>query len=228
MVTVARRLGDLRDEVVFVGGAVLGLLIDDVAATAVRPTDDLDVIVEVSSRAGYYDLEARLRRLGFRPDISEGAPLCRWIVDEVVVDVMPTTAEILGFTNRWYAQATSHAIRREIAAGLMVRVASAPYFVAMKLEAFAGRGGGDLVASHDLEDVIAIVDGHAALVDEVSAASPDLRDYLRDRLGALLDDDAFLAALPGHLAGDTGSQARRPLVLARLRQLAGRDGSSSA
>ena len=147
MVTVARRLGDLRDEVVFVGGAVLGLLIDDVGATTIRPTDDLDVIVDVSSRVGYHALEARLRGLGFRSDTSAGAPLCRWLVDDVVVDVMPTTADILGVTNRWYGEATSPAIRRDIAPGLTVRVASAPCFVAMKLEAFAGRGGDDLVAS---------------------------------------------------------------------------------
>ena len=92
----------------------------------------------------------------------------------------------------------------------------------MKLEAFAGRGGGDLVASHDLEDVITVVYGHGSLADEVAAASTDLRDYLRDRIGTLLDDDAFLDALPGHLAGDAGSQARRPLGLARLHRLAGR------
>ena len=202
--------------------ALLGLLIDDAGAITVRPTDDLDVIIDVSSRVAYYGLEARLRGLGFRPDRSAGAPVCRWIVDDVTVDVMPTSIEILGFTNRWYADAMTHAVRRNIAPELAVRVATAPYFVGMKLEAYAGRGNGDVVASHDLEDIIAIVDGHASLVDEVEASSTLLRDYLRDRIGALLDDDASLAAVPGHLAGDAGSQARRPLVLARLHLLAGR------
>lgn len=98
--TVARRLGPLKDEVVFVGGSVLGLLIDDPAGAPVRPTDDVDVIVSVASRPAYSALSLRLLDLGFQPDTSEGAPLCRWIVENVVVDVMPAASEILGFANR--------------------------------------------------------------------------------------------------------------------------------
>lgn len=45
--TVAERLGPLRDRVVFLGGAAAGLLITDPAAETVRPTDDVDVIIEV-------------------------------------------------------------------------------------------------------------------------------------------------------------------------------------
>jgi hypothetical protein len=212
------------DEVVFVGGATLTLLVDDPAAPTVRPTDDRDLIVNASSWLAYETVGKRLRARGFEPDTSEGAPLCRWHVDDLKVDVMPTSAAILGFSNRWYPEAMSNAGRHELAPGLRVRVATAPYLVAMKLEAFAGRGGGDLVASHDLEDLLALVDDHTALVDEVESAEPDLRAYLAERIGALLDDEAFLDALPGHLAGDPASQARRPLVLERLGRIAMRQG----
>jgi hypothetical protein len=46
-------LGDLLDEVVFVGGATVGLWITDPAAPAPRPTKDVDVIVEVTSRGSF-------------------------------------------------------------------------------------------------------------------------------------------------------------------------------
>lgn len=49
--TVAKRLGPLLDRVVFLGGAATGLLITDTAAPDVRPTLDVDVVVEISSRA---------------------------------------------------------------------------------------------------------------------------------------------------------------------------------
>ena len=78
---VAKRLGDLRYEVAFVGGAVTGLLITDPGAPKVRVTDDVDAIVEVASRAKYYELAKRLRDLGFKEDTSEGAPPCRWLIE---------------------------------------------------------------------------------------------------------------------------------------------------
>ena len=152
-------------------------------------------------------------------DTREGAPICRWILEDIVVDIMPTSARVLGFTNSWYAEAMAHATRRELEPGLSIRVVTPPYFIATKLEAFADRGKGDFVASHDLEDIIAVIDGHEALVDEVAASSGALREYLAEQLGVLLQDDEFLAALPGHLAGDAASQSRRPVILARMKAL---------
>ena len=64
---VAERLGDLRDEVVFLGGATVGLLITDPATTTVRPTKDVDVIVEVGSYSKYATLHAQ-RQLETRAD----------------------------------------------------------------------------------------------------------------------------------------------------------------
>ncbi len=220
--TVARRLGDLKADVVFVGGAVLGLLLDDTGATPPRPTDDVDTIVDKTSKAQYDAMTLRLLALGFQPDTSEDAPLCRWIVEGVRVDIMPTSPEVLGFSNRWYPHAIRHAVEMEIEEGLTIRISTAPDFIAMKLEAFAHRGRGDFVASHDLEDVVAVVDGHEALVEEVEQSERALREYLVDRFGTLLDDESFVAAIPGHLAGDPASQARYSVVLDRLRRIARR------
>ena len=91
--------------------------------------------------------------------------------------------------------------------------------MATKLEAFADRGHGDFLASHDLEDITTIVDGRPELGDETAAASPDIRKHLSTQVKGLLESHAFHNALPGHLPGDSASQARVPLTLERLQRL---------
>lgn len=87
------------------------------------------------------------------------------------------------------------------------------------LDAFYGRGRGDIVASHDLEDIIAVVDGRPEIVSEVAAVSADVRDYIGAEIRALLENPDFVEALGGFLLPDAGSQGRRPLLEARLRAL---------
>jgi predicted nucleotidyltransferase len=219
---VAKRLGDLRDEVVFLGGATVGLLITDPAAAAVRSTKDVDVIVEVASWGEYAPLQERLRERGFTEDTEEGAPLCRWVIEGIKVDVMPTSEAILGFSNRWYSSAMKTAKSIQLTDEISIRLVTAPYFMVTKLEAFRSRGQSDYQLSHDLEDMIAVVDGRPALVDEIDHAGPDLSDYLRDGVGQLLDDAAFLEALAGHLPGDAESQRRLPTLVERMKRIAGR------
>jgi len=216
--SVARRLGPLVHEVVFVGGCATGLLITDEAAAEVRPTFDVDVIAEITSYAGYEDFSVRLRSLDFREDISEGAPRCRWLIDGMKLDVMPLDEKILGFTNRWYRAALEEAIEIEVEPTLRIRVITAPYFVATKLDAFQGRGRGDYTSSHDLEDLLAVVDGREAIIEEI-ARSGEVRFYIGDQFRSLLGTPAFVDALPGYLLPDASSQNRLPILLNRLREI---------
>jgi hypothetical protein len=126
-------------EIVFVGGCTTGLLITDPAASPVRVTDDVDVIVEVASYAEYARFSKRLRNLGFSEDSSEGAPICRWLIDQMTLDVMPTDETILVFSNRWYKPAIETAALVDLD-GFQLRVVTTPYFIGTKLEAFRGRG----------------------------------------------------------------------------------------
>jgi hypothetical protein len=92
-------LGDLVDkEVVFVGGATVGLWATDEATAEFRPTDDIDVIVEVASRNDYYRFEERLRALGFVNDDEDGV-ICRFRHEAqgLILDVLPTDPSILGY-----------------------------------------------------------------------------------------------------------------------------------
>ncbi len=215
---VARRLGPLLSEVVFVGGCATGLLITDEASAEVRPTFDVDVIAEITSYAGYEAFSERLRALGFQEDSSEGAPRCRWLIDDMKLDVMPVDEKILGFSNRWYRAAMDGAIVIEIEPALRIRLITAPYFVATKIDAFKGRGRGDYASSHDLEDLLAVIDGREAILEEIARAG-EVRFYIAEQFRTLLEIPAFVDALPGYLLPDTGSQNRLPILLNRLMEI---------
>ena len=136
------------------------------------------------------------------------------------MDIVPTEGAILGFTSRWARVAMDAPARYALPSGTSIRLVAAPVFLLMKLEAFASRGEGDFAASHDLEDVVAVVDGRASLLAEVAASPATVRAAVRDEIARLLAERAFTDALPGHLPGDSGSQARLGRVRATLDQLA--------
>ncbi|MCC7009927.1 MAG: hypothetical protein IT184_14060 [Acidobacteria bacterium] len=217
--TVLNLLRPLLEELVFVGGCATGLLVSDPAAGGIRPTKDVDAIVDVTSYTKYAALSERLRALGLAEDSTKGAPLCRWRYQELIVDVMPIDEEILGFSNRWYQQAIASAERRSIG-GMDFRLVTPVYFVATKFEAFHGRGTDDLAMSHDLEDVITLVDGRPELIAEIAAAGPAVREYIASEVRTLLNSQDFVDALPGFLLPDAGSQARRSKLVERLHSIA--------
>jgi predicted nucleotidyltransferase len=219
LLLAVEKLGELCDEMVFLGGCTTGLLITDQASPPVRETKDIDVIVEVTTRAEYYKLSESLRELGFKEDQSEGAPLCRWVMEGVILDVMPTDSEILGFSNIWYATAMKEAVEISLPNAKRIKVVTAPYFLATKLEAFAGRGNGDYLLSHDLEDLISVVDGRPEIIEEVRQTNEDVKTYLAEKFKLLLDDSRFIEALPGKVPGDESSQSRIPVIIERLEKL---------
>jgi len=216
----AQALGPICEDLVFLGGCATALLITDSAAPPVRVTRDVDTITEIASAAEYHSLGKRLRNHGFDIDPSKGAPICRWAGHGIILDVMPTDAKILGFTNVWYASAISSAVMFTLPSGVSIRLIEPAHFLATKLAAFDDRGDDDYVMSHDLEDVVCVLDGRPELDDEVLGAPPELSAYVCSRIRELLNDQRFLEALPGHLPGDPGSQARLPELIARLQRLA--------
>lgn len=217
---VARKLGSLLEKFVFLGGSATGLLISDPAAPDVRMTQDVDVIVEAATWLEYHQLEQELIQRGFAQDTSEGAPICRWLIDGFIVDVMPVTEEILGFSNIWYGPALRYSELREVAPELTIRLVTAPYFLATKIEAFRGRGNGDYLASHDLEDIITLIDGRKELLGEIRTTPTDLRVFLADTFRDLLANSEFIESISGHLLPDKASQGRLTLVMQRITQIA--------
>jgi hypothetical protein len=142
--TVASGLGDLRDEMVFVGGAVAELYADDPASSDIRPTQDVDCTIELGSYREHIELEKELRAKGFANDTSQGAPICRWIYQDIKVDVMPTDENVLGFNNQWYPGGVGNKIPKTLPDGTEIFVFSPEYYLAAKFEAHNDRGGNDL------------------------------------------------------------------------------------
>lgn len=212
---IAEALGDLREQVVFVGGAVAGLLVTDPLADPVRATRDVDAVVN-ASRAMFHRIEEAVAARGFARDVSSDV-ICRWVhkASGVLFDLMPVQPEVLGFSNRWYPYALETAVSVNLGQDVTIRRASAVAFVATKLEAFASRGGGDFMSSHDLEDVLNIVDGREELADEMAAAPAELRQAVAAALTQLLRNQDFANVLPGLIA----EQERADLVMERLRAL---------
>ena len=159
---MARAMGPLCEQVVFVGGCATGLLVDDAGLMDVRPTEDVDAIVEVATLGAYHRLAEQLMQRGFNQPMADNTPPFRWFWHRMQLDLVPLDEKVLGFANPWYRVGFEEALSAELADGLMVRHLSAPHFLVTKFEAFKDRGGNDVYLSHDLEDIMTVMEGHPA------------------------------------------------------------------
>lgn len=217
---VAQALGELCDELVLVGGCAAGLLCTSPNAPPPRITYDVDVVAEVAGLPAYHALEKQFVIRGFARDVSQDAPICRWRFGEVTVDLMPTEERILGFANRWYPLAITSASLVALPSGRQIRLISAPAFLATKLEAFATRGQGDPMSSHDFEDIINVIDGRPGIAAEVAAAGGELMDYLASRFGEIVRHHNFENTLPGLVVYDELYEDRIRRVRERINSIA--------
>lgn len=161
-----------------------------------RPTDDVDVILEAVTSTRYSDLEARLRGLEFGHDMRPDASRCRWVLGNLTVDIMPTEGGFLGLNTAWFKEALATATE-QVFARTRIRLISPVAFLATKHVAFADRGDGDYYASHDLEDFVAVIDGRANILMDVEQAPAVLRRYVTDAVRGLLP----LRPLPSRCRG---------------------------
>ena len=219
LAVVAKGLKGLKERVVFVGGATIELYVPP-AATDGRPTDDVDCVVELTSRVKYYELEEELRKLGFKHPTAAGAPICRWEYSGIPVDVMPTEGKVLGFNNRWYAEGMANTRKAELPDGQEIEIFSAPYLLASKIEAFKDRGRGDFLVSRDIEDIVTVLDGCRSIKEDVRNAPKTVREFLMRRLKEFSEDSNFIDSLQGHIEAIQPRSGRAEKVLTLMRELA--------
>ncbi|MEO5796560.1 MAG: hypothetical protein ABIP34_17090 [Rhodoferax sp.] len=74
--------------------------------------------------------------------------------------------------------------------------------------------------SHDMGDILGVVDGRGSLVDECLQSPPSLQTYLAAQFTLLMANRRFRDALPGHLPGDAVAQSRLSDLEATLQKLA--------
>lgn len=196
---VAKHLGDMVDDLVFLGGCTTALFITEEAAPDVRATLDVDCIVDVISRNEYHKLASKLTKQGFSQSMDDEV-ICRWRYDKIILDVMPTDEKILGFSNVWYKEAIAKAKKYPLSENIYIKAVTAPYFIATKLEAFKMRGNMDFYGSHDFEDIVSVIDGRPEVLEEIKQSDDTIREYIAGRFKEFYNNRAFLDALPGHFS----------------------------
>jgi predicted nucleotidyltransferase len=213
LIAVAKALGDeLLAHVAFVGGSTTALfLTDPVSREGVRYTQDVDLIVDVADKGQWAQLQGKLRARGFTVS-PEDEVICRMRLGALKVDFMPRDGAVLGFTNRWYHQALLTSRPYPLDAAVSVNLLTPAYFLATKLEAWRGRGNNDPLSSHDLEDIINLVDGREELLDELTQAEEDVRRYIAEQFEQLLRHPGFPYAVTGNIA----DPQRAELVMQRF------------
>ncbi|WP_048826582.1 nucleotidyl transferase AbiEii/AbiGii toxin family protein [Hymenobacter sp. DG25B] len=184
-----------------------------------RVTDDVDCIVEGAPWASFYQLEEELRALGFTNDMESGV-ICRWRFGQLVVDMMPTEGDILGFINPLYPEGFAHAIDYQLPDRTSIRFLAPVYFLATKLVALRDRGWEDLRLSQDLEDVVHLVDNRPQLAQEVAAADEGVRRYIQQQIREVLTHPDLLEALEWTLPAGSGYE-RKFEIERRLQHVAG-------
>ncbi|CAN5523212.1 hypothetical protein BH11BAC3_BH11BAC3_37250 [soil metagenome] len=211
---VANALADLRDKVVFVGGATISLY-PDRPVFEVRPTDDVDVIVEILNYAERINLEEKLRSIGFSHDIDSGI-ICRYKIHGIIVDIMPTNDPSIGFTNLWYPEGFDQAVHYEIEERNTIKILSAPYFIATKLEAHKGRGKNDGRTSHDFEDIVYVLENRETIWQEMNDTNESVKEYLRAEFLILLKNPNLFEWIDSHV--ERGSPPATYLIMDELKK----------
>ena len=220
LMRVVDRLAPLLERFVFLGGAVTELLVTSPGLASPRQTKDIDIVVNVMNLGDYSEiLREQLMSAGLAEDTSDGAPVCRWKLDDLIVDIMPTRGEILDFSCEWYQVAFDTAQPITLPNGTMVRLVAPASFLATKLAAFTDRGSRDPMSSHDLEDLIAVIDGRPEIVADLASAPLELRGYVATRLKQFLARQDATVLVAAHLMPDSDSQDRLPIVVDRIRGL---------
>lgn len=177
---VAEGLDELNEKVVYVGGSVAQLYVNDEAFQEARPTMDVDCVVELMSYREYEEFNEFLRKKKFEEDRREGAPICRWLYKGDMIDVMPTDEKFLGFTNKWYKPGIRYKENYTLPNGRTIYIMPVLFFLATKIEAINSRGGEDLRTSHDFEDVVYVLNYCGDIVERFQKeANATLKAFLR-------------------------------------------------
>ena len=204
---IAVVLGDIRDHVVFVGGATVGLYIDDKAAPTPQPSEDIDCVVEIATYGEWTDFEAKLRGKGFQDIDSSGEdtnpPTCRKYFLGMKVDFMPVDESVLGYGNPWFKAGLRNSIKVNLEE-VEVNIFKIEYFVATKLKAFSDRGlTGDIRFSQDLEDLTELIDGATNFEAEIMVSDETVKNFIITELEKfLLSGDSYKEAMYGFLGYD--------------------------
>jgi hypothetical protein len=162
---------------------------------------DCVVNLQIATYYDYSKLEEQLRVLGFHNDTSENAPICRKIYNGIIVDFMPISPDIFGFSNAWYKDGVENKIEKTLPDGTIIYIFAVEYYVATKFEALKSRSGTDIRSSHDWEDIVYVLDNCDGFTESVkNCSNPQLIEHLNKEFDGLLKNrnikEIIYSALP--------------------------------
>lgn len=198
LVEAARKLKPLLEEIAFVGGGILPTYLPKGFESVIRVTYDLDVVIKLAHYGKLEKLNKRLKDLEFYPD-RESTVICRYTDKHILLDVMPTDSEILGFSNRWYEEGLNNKEWISLTGEIDIPRFTIDYYLASKWEAVRGRGKQDWRTSKDMEDIITLTNHNA--LNQISSKQSDVNVYLKNQFSDLLNQKYAGEIILSHLNG---------------------------
>ena len=212
---VAKALAELKNQMVFVGGAVVSLYADDPAADEIRPTADIDMTINLMNFSNWAKMQERLAELNFYPD-PFGHAICSYKYKDIPVDIMPAEEGLLGPSNKWYIVGFNDLWKITVK-DEEIRILSAPVYLATKFEAYNNRGG-DYRTSHDFEDIIYVLDNRIHIVPEIENAHKEIKKFLKKEINKILSSKFLEEILSSHIH-PLMIDERYPIVLGQMKQI---------
>ena len=214
---VAEGLQELREKVVFIGGAVISLYTDDPAADEVRPTKDIDMTINLANFNEWAQMQERLAELDFYPD-PEGHSIVSYKYKNIPVDIMPATDSALSTSNRWYKPGFENLKEVALDNGLRINILPPPYFLATKFEAFNDRGNNDYYGAPDFEDIIYFLDNRTTIVEEILGSEDEVKSFLKEQLDILINHKQSSEILSMHINRYVVDE-RYPMLVEKIIQI---------
>ncbi len=219
LIKAAKALEPLIDDIMFVGGSIVSLYINEDDRS--RPTKDVDVVVQVATYPEYNKFIESVKSLGFKEDQTEHAPICRYVIDGLPVDFMPTEESILGFKNKWFKQAIEYTCKIDIGV-IEINAISPVYLLAAKIDSFNDRGKGDLLESKDAEDIISLVNGYAELLDDLEKSNENVQHFISDGLKELSNIPYFEYSIEDQIKFSHDVDMAREKLKVKIEKIAGK------
>ncbi|RZJ48677.1 MAG: hypothetical protein EOO44_20315 [Flavobacterium sp.] len=154
--------------------------------------------IDLANYTELTSVQQRLLDLKFSPD-HRGHSIITYYYEDIAVDIMPADDSAVGISNRWYKLGLEHVQEIQLDNELIIRIFTSRYFLATKFDAFKDRGNGDYRGSHDVEDIIYVLNNRTTIVEEISNSDDDVKIYLKAELAKLINHQQSAEILSMHI-----------------------------
>jgi hypothetical protein len=160
-------------------------------------------------------VQEQLRVLGFYAD-PYGHSICSYKYKDIPVDIMAAEDGPLGPANRWYKIGFEN-LKSVKAKDQDINILSAPCYLATKFEAFNDRGS-DYRTSHDIEDIIYILDNRIGIAEEIASDDIRVAQFIKEQLLSIRNKGLMQEVILAHIH-PLMLDERLPIVEEKINQI---------